>query len=62
MQILLHPDSKEEADCLYKNLSEGGSEDRPMADSFWGSYHGTLTDPFGVQWMIDFNKECGMNH
>jgi PhnB protein len=27
----------------------------PMADQFWGDYFGSLTDKFGVQWMVIYS-------
>lgn len=53
--LSLHPDTKAEADKLYKALSEGGQPMVPMNDVFWG-YWGMLTDKFGVQWMVNVEK------
>lgn len=50
--ISLQLDSKEEADKLYKDLSEGGSDKAPMRDEFWG-YWGCCLDQFGVRWMFN---------
>ena len=25
----------------------------PLQDMFWGAYFGSLTDKFGVQWMVN---------
>ncbi len=55
-QIMISPDSKEEADRLFKGLSEGGKVEMPMQDQFWGAYFGSVADKFGVQWMIHFDK------
>jgi len=52
--ICLSPDSKEEADRLFNELSADGKVEMPIQDMFWGSYWGSLTDKFGVQWMIDY--------
>lgn len=57
VQIMLNPDSREEADDLYAKLSEGGTAVEPMADMFWGDYWGALTDKFGVNWMIDVENQ-----
>ena len=27
----------------------------PIADTFWGAYFGMLRDPFGVQWMVNYD-------
>lgn len=52
-EITLIPDMKDEADRLYAELSDGGVEGMPMQDQWWGSYHGSFTDKFGIKWMID---------
>lgn len=54
--ISISADSKEEADRLYNGLSNGGNGYMPMADAFWGSYFGMLTDKFGVNWMIGYDQ------
>lgn len=50
--ISLQLDSKDEADKLYKALSEGGSDKAPMRDEFWG-YWGCCLDQFGIRWMFN---------
>lgn len=54
--ICVSPDSKEEADRLFKALSPGGEVIMPMADAFWGDYFGMVKDRFGVHWMIDYGQ------
>lgn len=53
--ISIHPDSREEADRIFNELSEGGKVESPMADQFWGDYWGSLIDRFGSAWMINYN-------
>ena len=48
--------SREEADRLYKGLSEGGKQTMPMNQTFWGSYFGMLTDKFDIQWMVSHEE------
>lgn len=50
--ISLQLDAKDEADNLYKALSEGGSDKTPMRDEFWG-YWGCCLDQFGIRWMFN---------
>jgi PhnB protein len=50
--ISLNTETKEEADRLFKGLSEGGKVTMPMDKTFWGSYFGMLTDKFGINWMV----------
>lgn len=55
VHILLYTDARAEADSLYKKLSAGGTSDMPMQDMFWGDYYGTLTDKFGIKWMVTYH-------
>jgi PhnB protein len=50
--ISLNPDTKEEADRLYKELSDSGSDSVAPHDEFWG-YWGTCKDRFGIRWMFN---------
>jgi PhnB protein len=50
--INLQPDTREESDRIFAALSAGGKADMPMQEMFWGDYFGSLTDKFGVQWML----------
>jgi PhnB protein len=54
--ICLSPDTKEEADRLFNGLSDGGKIEMPIQDMFWGAYWGSFTDKFGVQWMVNYEK------
>jgi len=54
--ICVNPDSKEEADKWFNALAEGGKVNMPIQDMFWGAYWGDLTDKFGIQWMINYDK------
>lgn len=57
MYIMLEPDTKEEADKLFKSLSEGSKEiEMEMADQFWGDYFGSFKDKYGIGWMINVSK------
>jgi PhnB protein len=54
--ISLNPDSKEEADRLYHELSDGGTESVAPHEEFWG-YWGTCKDRFGIRWMFNVMKD-----
>lgn len=56
--ISVHPDSREEADRLFTELSEGGEVEMPMADQAWGDYFGSFIDKFGTPWMINYNPKA----
>lgn len=38
-------------------ISEGASEEKPVADQFYGDRSGTLVDPFGHRWVISTHIE-----
>jgi PhnB protein len=50
--ILIHTDTKEEADKLFARLVQGGTATMLMKETFWGSYYGMITDKFGIHWKI----------
>ena len=54
--ISLSPDTKEDADRLYRELSEGGTDTVAPHDEFWG-YWGTCKDRFGIRWMFNIIKK-----
>jgi PhnB protein len=56
LQVMLSVDTREEADRVYKSLSEGGDQKMQMQNTFWGAYFGTLRDRFGVHWMVSFEQ------
>lgn len=51
--ISLEPDTRAETDRLFAALSAGGKVEMPLQDMFWGAYFGSLTDKFGIQWMLN---------
>ena len=54
--ISISLDSKQEADRIFAELSEGGSVSLPMQDMFWGSYFGSFTDKYGINWQINYDE------
>ena len=42
-----------EAKRIFTALSDGGKVTMPLAKTFWTSSFGTLTDKFGVPWMVN---------
>ena len=44
------------ADRLFKALSQGGSVQMPMQETFWAARFGMLTDRFAIHWMINCPK------
>lgn len=54
--ISIEPDSREEADRLFNELSDGGEIEMPMEEMFWGDYFGSFRDRFGIWWMINLTS------
>jgi PhnB protein len=52
--VMVNPDTREEADRIFNALSEGADIEMPIADQPWGDYYGSLTDKFGLKWMVDY--------
>lgn len=55
--ISIHPDSRLESDVLFAKLSVGGVVEMSMQDMFWGDYYGSLTDQFGIKWMVNYSAK-----
>ncbi|MBX7168794.1 MAG: VOC family protein [Pirellulales bacterium] len=53
ISINLEPDTRAEAERLFRALGAGGQVEMPLQDVFWGAYFGSLTDRFGVRWMVN---------
>ena len=52
--IAIEADSKEQAAEYFDHLAEGGKQEMPLADTFWGAYFGMVSDKFGTRWMINY--------
>lgn len=52
-KILVHTESKEEADTLFQGLSAGGEIEGEIGVSPWGTYAGTFRDKYGIEWIIE---------
>lgn len=53
MHISVEPSTREEAKRIFEALAEGGEITMPLKDMFFGAYYGSLTDKFGINWMIN---------
>jgi PhnB protein len=53
MHINLEPDTRAEAERLFNALAVGGLVEMPLQDMFWGAYFGSLTDAYGIRWMVN---------
>ena len=41
---------------IFEKLSEGGDVNTPLKKEFWGDTFGSLTDKFGVKWMMNISS------
>lgn len=48
-----------EAERIFSALSDGGSVQMPIAETFWAHRFGMLTDRFGKGWMVNCLKSMG---
>ena len=54
--VTLGIDEPAEAERVYTALSEGGTVDMPLTETFWAQKFAMLTDRFGTPWMINCEK------
>lgn len=57
MHISIEPESRDEANRIFDELSAGGVITMPLADMFFGAYFGEFTDRFGINWMINYQNK-----
>lgn len=53
----LSVEKPEEADRIFKALSEGAQIAMPIAETFWAQRFGVLVDKFGTPWMVNCEKK-----
>lgn len=56
-KIAIIVDTREEAERLFKGLSEGGEAEMPMGESPWGTYFAMFRDKFGIEWTVESNAK-----
>ncbi len=54
--VTLEVKEPEEADRIFKALSEKAEVQMPMQETFWAHRFGSLVDQFGIPWMINCGK------
>ena len=50
--VTLRAKTAEEAERVFRDLGEGGTVTAAMAETFFASRFGMLTDRFGIPWMV----------
>jgi PhnB protein len=54
--IAIECENEKELDTLFSKLSDGGDVFMKPQDVFWGAYFAMVTDKYGVEWMLNFQK------
>ena len=54
MAINLMPDTQDEAERLFRELSDGGEVEMPLQKMFWGDYFASFRDRYTTRWMINY--------
>jgi PhnB protein len=59
MHVALNVDTPEDAERIFKALSEGGEVTMKMEETFFAHKFGTVNDRWGTPWMIVNSKPMG---
>ena len=51
--VSLSVEKPSEAERIFKALAENGSVKMPLQQTFWAVRFGTVTDQFGIPWMVN---------
>lgn len=54
--VMLNYDTAAEARPVFDALAENGEIRMPWEPTFWSAGFGTLTDAFGIRWMVGCNE------
>lgn len=54
--VLISLEDAKEAERVFEALSEGGTVQMPLQETFWALRFGMLADRFGTPWMVNCGK------
>lgn len=57
INLLLELESEEEINRVYETLSKNGSVKFQLQKTFWGAYHGVVTDCYGNTWGLNYTAK-----
>ena len=55
--VMIAPASEEEANTVFNNLAAGGTVMMALEPTFWGAIFGMVKDKYGIDWMVNFQKD-----
>ncbi len=63
ISLSLQPETVDQTEKLFNDLSAGGTVKMPLQDTFWGARFGMFVDKFGIHWMLncELKKEPALN-
>lgn len=56
VNLSLNCNGEAEIDSLFEKLAEGGQVTMPLGDQFWGAKFGMLTDKYGFNWLLNYDR------
>lgn len=54
---MIETDTADEADRLFTEPSDGGTVHMELQNTGWAEKHGSCTDRYGTNWMINYTGE-----
>lgn len=54
IHLVIELDSEDEINKVYKALSKDGKVQYELQKTFWGAYHGVVTDCYGNTWGLNY--------
>ncbi|MBX2933056.1 MAG: VOC family protein [Ferruginibacter sp.] len=57
VSLCLNCSSEEEIKVVFKKLAAGGKANHPLEDTFWGALFGDVTDKYGNNWLLNYNRQ-----
>ena len=61
VQLSVEVEDIAKLETVFNKMAAGGFVKMPLADQFWGSRFGMLTDKFGVSWMFNYTPNTTPN-
>lgn len=55
ISLSLGGEDEEKLRAIFDKLSDGANVQQPLKKEFWGDIFGSLTDKYGVEWMINIS-------
>ncbi len=57
IELSLSGDDEAKLNKIFEDLSRGGKAKMPLEKQFWGDTFGTLTDKYGIDWMVNISAK-----